>query len=414
MRASRLFVTAAISLTLLSANQARAESPLRTDGGEAITSFAAERTGGDAFFVAMTTSAGATYTSVVDVATADFTAGITSPPSTARKVALARSPGGDLHLAFGSSSGAVTTFVADVGAPPSWQTRSRRESTWREGGVLALAVGTQPVLAMTLPGSVEVGDGAGPRGAFAAPEATGEAVLARHGEGIALVYPARGGARVEYLTGDGRPSGAQATSVPIDMAVAAIALVPVPGGTLIVARPANERVEPTRVVRLGADGTLGPTRTLASGTVGLVADAYAEGGPDVHVLRAEDTQLTDTSWNAIEKSAASDPARAANVASVSPAGPVTGACNERACLYAFVERTSLRTVTVPRNGAAREALVTPPPSSGPGAPLYGPTNACSSGGELGHGTGTVVGSALGLALAAALVRRTVNSRARRR
>ena len=109
MRASCLLVTAVISLTLLSANKARAESPLRTDGGEAITSFAAERTGGDTFFVAMTTSAGATYTSVVDAATTDLTAGITSSPPTARKVALARSPGGDLHLAFGSSSGEVTT-----------------------------------------------------------------------------------------------------------------------------------------------------------------------------------------------------------------------------------------------------------------------------------------------------------------
>ena len=393
----------ASSLAALAAPSAHAESRLGTDAGDAITSFAVERSGPDTFFVAMTTSAGATF-ALASGPTPEGTPGIVSPPGTARRVVLARSPGGDLHVAFGSADGEITTLLADVGAPPSWQVRSRRESAWGAEGALAIAVGARPVLALSLAGSVQVGDADGPRGAFDTPEATGEAVLGRLGDKLALVYPTRGGAQVEYLTSDGKPSGAAPSRVPLERKGQSVELVSAPGGVLIVARPSNV-LEPTHVVRLGTDGALGPTRTLPSGTAGLVADAYAEGGPDVHVLRYENGRLTDTSWNAIERATSGEPAVGGNVASMTGTSWVTGACNERACFYGVVERGVVRTFSRTRAGDVTEATLVPPPSSGPGGPQYGPTNACSSGGAPTSGTGGIFGVALVLGLGAALARR---------
>lgn len=394
----------AFSLAAVAAPSARAESRLGTDSGDAITSFAVERSGPETFFVAMTTAAGATF-GLATGPTPEGTPGIVSPPGTARRVVLARSPGGDLHLAYGSTGGEVTALLADVGAPPSWQVRSRRESVWGAEGALAIAIGARPVLAMTLAGSVQVGDADGPRGAFDTPEATGEAALGRLGDKLALVYPTRGGAQVEYLTSDGKPSGAAPTRVPLDTTSRSVQVVSAQGGALIVARPSNPMVEPTSVVRLAVDGALGPTRTLPSGTGGLVADAYTDGGPDVHVLRYEKGRLTDTSWNAIERATSGEPAVGANVASATGASWVTGACNERACLYGFVERGVLRTFSMTRAGEVTESTLAPPPSSGPGGPQYGPTNACSSGGAPTSGTGRLAGAALVLGLVTALARR---------
>ena len=84
---------------------------------------------------------------------------------------------------------------------------------------------------------------------------------------------------------------------------------------------------------------------------------------------------------------------------------VTGACNERACFYGVVERGVVRTFSRTRAGDVTEATLVPPPSSGPGGPQYGPTNACSSGGAPTSGTGGIFGVALVLGLGAALARR---------
>ena len=86
-------------------------------------------------------------------------------------------------------------------------------------------------------------------------------------------------------------------------------------------------------------------------------------------LRHENERLTGTSWNALERAQATAPAVGGNVTSQSIAGPVTRACNERACLYGVVERrTNLRTFEVRRGGEITTTLLTPPPSSGPGGP----------------------------------------------
>lgn len=407
MRSVRVSLLA-ISLAALAASPASADSPVRDDRGETIGSFAIERASSDAFFVALTTSAGATYSLATGRERTDGAPGITSPPGSATKVVLARSPGGDLQLAYASADGAVTTFFTDVGAPPSWEARDRRESAWGARGALALTFGARTVIAMSLTGNVQVGDVDGPRGAFDTPEATGEAVLGRLGDRVVLVYPTRGGARVEYLTSDGRPSGDAPTRVAIAATGRALEVVATSGGALLVARSKSPLTEPTQVVRLDVDGTVGPARELPAGTVGLVADAFSAGGPDVHVLRYENARLTDTSWNALERATAGAPAVGANLTDLGVEGPMTGACNERACLFGALERrTNLRTFEVRRGGEVTTALLTPPASTGPGSVQYGPTNACAASGAPDRGMSALRFPlvALGLALAAGLVRR---------
>ncbi len=184
----------------------------------------------------------------------------------------------------------------------------------------------------------------------------GGALHAWSGGGGLFAYPTRSGARVVRLGEDGAPSAAPAIELRDRVPGLSASIVALGADALVTYWP-NQSPEPHGPIaeRFAADGTSLEQRTLEQGTLAVVADPDAPGGPDAAILRGFATGFgyEESSWNAQRGDAG--PAPSARRLPTVQGRFVAGACSASGCLYVFsgaAPSTTYPFIWSPRAGAA--------------------------------------------------------------